>query len=93
MGTRCRELVATDESTVMAKPLLDPIMVENGQGSGGFANSASADESNWSKVLSEIDYLLDQLVAPEEGPWRQRRGFSRCSRFKCETMSVGALDC
>ena len=43
MGTRGGELVATNESTVVAKVLLDPIMVENGQGDGGLANSASAD--------------------------------------------------
>jgi len=91
MGTRGRELVATNESTVMAKPLLDPIMVENGQGDGGFANSASANKSDWNGFLSEINYLLDQLVAPEEGPWRQRRGFSRCARFKCEIIGLSVL--
>jgi len=68
MGARGRELVATNKSTVVAKPPLDPIMVENGQSDGSLANSASTDESDRSKILSEIDYFLDQLVASEEIP-------------------------
>ena len=67
---RWRELVTTNESTVMAKPLLDSIVVEDGQGDGRLADSPSTDEGDWSTVLGEIDYLLDQLVASEEGPWR-----------------------
>jgi len=61
------ELIATDEPTVIAKPLLDLIVMENNQSDGGLAGSASTDESNWDEVLGEIDYLLDQLVAPKEG--------------------------
>ena len=53
------ELVATDESTVVAKVLLDPIVVENGQGDGSLTNSPGTDESDWNKVLGEIDYLPD----------------------------------
>ena len=68
MGARSRELITTDKSTVVAKPLLDSIMVENGQGDGRLANHASADESDRSKVLSETDYFLNQLVASKEGP-------------------------
>ena len=79
-------MVATNESTVIAKPLLDPIMVENGQGDRCLANSASTDEGDWNKVLSKIDYLFDQLVASEEGSRWQRRGFSRYATFKCKTM-------
>ena len=52
----------------MAKPPLDPIIVENGKGDGRLANPASADESDRSEVLGEIDYVLDQLVASKEGP-------------------------
>ena len=62
------ELVATDEQTVIAKPPLDSIVVENSQGNRGLADSASADESDWNEVLGEIDYLPDQLVASKEGP-------------------------
>ena len=31
--------------------------------------TAGTDECDWNEVLSEIDDLLDQLVASEEGPW------------------------
>ena len=68
MCRRGGELVAADEPTIMSKPLLDPIVVENGQSDGRLANSSSTDESDWSKVLSEIDDLLDQFVSSEEGP-------------------------
>ena len=52
----------------MAKPALDPIMVENSQGDGCLANSPRANESDLSKVLGEIDYFVDQLVSSKEGP-------------------------
>ena len=51
----------------MAKPLLDPIVVENGQGDGGLTDSASTNQGGGNKVLGEIDYPLDQLVASKEG--------------------------
>ena len=86
MSVRGREFIATNEPTVMTKPLLDPIVLKNGQGDGGLANSASTNEGDWSKVLSKIDYLLDQLVASEEGPWWQRWGFSRYARSGCKMM-------
>jgi len=79
-------LVTTDEATVVAKPLLDPIVVEDGQGDGCLADSASTDEGDWSEVLSEIDYLLDQLVAPKGSRW-WRRGFSRYAKFKFKVIS------
>ena len=85
------ELVTTDEPAVVAKLLLDSIVVENSQRNGGLADSASADESDWDEVLSKIDYLLDQLVASKEGPWGQRRGFSRCARFKYKMMGASAV--
>jgi len=61
-------LVTTDEATIVAKPLLDPIVVEDGQGDRRLADSASTNEGDWSEVLSEINDLLDQLVASEKGP-------------------------
>ena len=79
-------MVATDEPTVMAKPLLDPIVVKNGQGDRRLPDSTSTNEGDWDKVLSETDYPLDQLVASEERPRWQRRGFSRCTAFKCKII-------
>jgi len=71
----------------MTKSLLDPIVVENGQGDGGLPDSASTDESDWSKVLGEIDYLLDQLVASEEGPRWQRWRFPGYAEFRCKMIN------
>ena len=47
MGTGSGELITTDESTVVAKPFLDPIVVEDGQGNRGLANPARTNESDW----------------------------------------------
>jgi hypothetical protein len=40
---RCGELVTPDEPPVVAKPLLDPIVVEDGQDDGCLSNSTSTD--------------------------------------------------
>jgi len=86
MCGRGREFVTPDESTVVTKSLLDPVVVEDGQGDRGLPDSARTNEGDWSKPLGEIDYLLDQLVTSEEGPWGQRWRFSRYARFGCETI-------
>ena len=86
MKTGGGKLVALDEPTVVAKPLLDPIVVENSQGDGGLANSASTNERNWDEVPSEIDNLRDQLVAPKEGPRWRGRGFCRTTGLKYEIL-------
>jgi len=72
----------------MAKPLLDPVVVENGQGDRRLADSAGANESKRNELLSEIDYLLDQPVASEAGPWGQGWRFSRCARFERKIMGL-----
>jgi len=84
-------LVTTDEATVVAKLLLNLIVVENGQGDGWLAGSAGIDEGDWSEVLSKIDYLLDQLVTSEEGPRWKRRGFSRYARFRCKIIGPSVV--
>ena len=79
----------------MAKPPLDPIIVENGKGDGRLANPPSADESDWSEVLGEIDYVLDQLVTSEEIPWWWGWGYPRRARCKGKTpdaVVVGIAD-
>jgi len=85
MWTRGREFVTANESTVVTEPLLDPVVVENGQGDRGLADSASTNECYWGKVLGEIDYLLDQFVASEERSWGRGWTFSRYARFRCKT--------
>ena len=94
MSARGRELIAANEPAVVAKPLLDPIVVENGQGNGGLADSACTNESNWGEALGEIDHLLDQYVASKHGPGWRRRRLSRCARFKYQILDpTGSLDC
>ena len=53
------ELVATDEATVVAKPFLDPVVVEDSQGDGRLANSTGTDESGWNEVSCETNNFLD----------------------------------
>ena len=38
VGTRSRELIATNEPAVITKAALDPIVVEDSKGDGGFPN-------------------------------------------------------
>jgi len=81
MRGRGGELITPDKSTVMTKPLLDPVVVEDGQGDRGLANPPSTNQGDRGKILGEIDYLLDQLVAAEERPWGQGWRFSGYARF------------
>ena len=87
MSGRGRELIAANESTVMAKSLLDPVVVEDSQGDGGLSDSASTDEGDWDEVLCEIDYLFDQLVASEERSREWRWRFPGHAGFKCKTAA------
>jgi len=71
---RSGELVATDESTVIAKPFLDALVVEDSQGDRRFPNSACTDESDGCTVFGKADDPLNQLVASETGlRWRGRQ--------------------
>ena len=73
MRERGGEPVATDEPTVIAKTLLDAIVVEDNQGDARLANSASTDESDRSEDFCQTDDLLDQLTTSEMGPrWLRR---------------------
>jgi len=82
MSERGGELVAADEPAVDTKPLLDAIVVEDGESEGRLSDSANADKSKWSEVFCQADELLDQLVSSEEIPWWRWRWFSGCARCK-----------
>ena len=71
------ELVTTDKPTVVSKPFLDAIVVEDRQYDGCFPNPPRTDESDWGEVSCETNDLLDQLVTSETGPWRRWGRFSR----------------
>ena len=70
MSKRSRELVASDESTILAKPLLDAVVVKSSQSDRCLSNPANTNESGWDEIFRETNDFLDQLVAPETGPWR-----------------------
>ena len=59
MSTRGRELVTANEPPVIPEPLPDSFVVEDVQRDGCFSDPTGADESDWAKVFSEIDCLLD----------------------------------
>ena len=80
------ELVTADEPAVVAEPLLNSIVVEDGQRDGGFSDPPGTDESDWMKVFNEMDYLLDQLIASKEGSWWWRHGLSRYAGSMCEIL-------
>jgi len=86
MDRRRWELIASDEPTILAKPLLDAIVMEDFQSDGCLANPASTDESNRNQVVCQIDDLLDQLVTPKEDPGRRGRRFTRYPRWKCKNV-------
>ena len=76
----------------MAKPLLDPVVVENGQGDGGLADPTNTNKGNWNKPFREIDNLVDQLVASEERSWGWGWRFSRYSGVKCKIMGTSVVE-
>ena len=70
MRKRSWELITADESSVVAKPFLDAIVVEDGKSDRGFPDPPSTDESDGFKVFSEPDNPFNKLVAPEKCPRR-----------------------
>ena len=59
MSTRRRELVTSDEPTVVFEPFLDAIVVEDRQSDGRFPDPPCTDESDWGQVVYETDDLPD----------------------------------
>jgi hypothetical protein len=70
MRARSWELIAADESTVIAKPGLDAIVVEDGESDGGFPNPSCTDEGDGFEVFGETNELLDQFIASKKVPGR-----------------------
>ena len=66
-------MVATDESTVVAEPFLDPIVMKDGKGNRRLSDPSRTDQSDGLEVFGQTNDLFDQLVASEAGPWRRRR--------------------
>ena len=77
MSTRGWELVTTDEPTIVAEPCLDATIVENREGDRRFPDPSCTNESDGFQVFGEANNVLDQLIAPETGPWRRWGKFSK----------------
>jgi len=73
MCARGEELVATNKPTIVSKPFLDAVVMEDSQSDRRFPDPPCADESDWLEVFCEADDLRDQLVASNTGPRRRRR--------------------
>jgi len=59
MDERGGELVAANKPTVVAKPLLNATVVEDGESDGCLADSANTNESERSEVFRQTDDRLD----------------------------------
>ena len=55
MGTRRWELVTTNESTIITKPLLDAIVMEDGKGDGSLPNATWSDESEGVEIVCKVN--------------------------------------
>jgi len=69
MCTRSRELVTANGPAIVAKSLLDAIVVEDRQRNRCLPNTPCADESGGREVFGEANDPLDQFVTSEEGLW------------------------
>ena len=59
MTERDGEVVTTDEPTVVAKPFLDAVIVQDRQGDGGLSDSTGTDEGERGEIFCEADDLID----------------------------------
>ena len=67
MAERRRELVTSNEPTILAEPFLDPVVMEDGQSDGGLADPASTEESDRTETFCQSDDLVDQIFTTETG--------------------------
>jgi len=81
MITRRRELVATEEPTVVAKPLPDAIVMEDRQSDRGLPDTRYSDESDGCAVFCETNDPVNQFVA-SKADRRWGRGFPRSAKCK-----------
>ena len=82
MGARGQKLIATDESTVLAKSFFDPTVVEDGESNRRFPDPTGTNEGDRFEVFGESDDLLDQLVPPKTVPWGWGRQFAETNTVK-----------
>ena len=75
------ELVTTDEPPVVAKPLLNAIVVEDSQRDRRFANPTYTNEGDRTEAFGKADNVFDEVLASEAIPRWWGRGFSEHTRF------------
>ena len=88
MRERGGELVAANKSTVIPKPFLDSVIVEDAQCDGRLANPTSAYESNSIEVFGETDKLLDEVASSETDLQWRGQGFTAWTKYKCQTAGL-----
>jgi len=71
MNERGWKSVASDEPTIPVKPLLDAMVMKNGQNNGCLADSTGTNESDGREVFCQSDDIFDQLVTAETSPRRR----------------------
>ena len=80
VGLRRLELVAADEPPVVAKPLLNAIVVEDSQCDRCFANPTRTNKGDRIETFGEANDVFDEVIASETIPrWRGRRFSDRKS--------------
>jgi hypothetical protein len=74
MSTRGWELIAADESPVVAKSVLDATVVKDGESYGSLPNPPCTDEGSRFEIFGKTDHLFNEVVPSETGPgWRGRQ--------------------
>jgi hypothetical protein len=76
METGCWELIATNESTIIAKSVREAFVVENSECDCSFPDPPRTDESDGFQVFCESNDLFDERIPPETGAWWWGRYFS-----------------
>ena len=91
MSARGGKLVATYKSTIISEPLLDAIVMEDGQGNGCFPDPPWTDESDRGEIFYEVDGELDQVITSETGSGPRGWDLSGRVRFGLKMLdsSVG----
>ena len=62
MRFQSRELVATDEPAIITKPVLDAVVMKNGESDGCFPDPSCANEGYGFEVFGETNKLFNELV-------------------------------
>ena len=92
MSERGRELVTPNKPTIVAEPLFDTIVMEDGQSGRRLADSANTDQGGRREALCEGNNLLDQVVTSKEDPrWRWWR-LPKCAKCKYKILDLLAVE-